>query len=164
MSKSELPHNKDTHKTIILGVGNELMSDEGVGVHVAREMMTRKLPAGVEVIEGGTDGFGLLNIITDADRLIVIDTLKGGSKPGTIYQFHIEDAPATSDMFKTSIHQIGILEVIHLSGLIGKTPYTTVIGVEPGSIAMGMELSDEVRQKVPRVIEIVEKVVSVIKA
>ncbi len=147
-------------KTIILGVGNELMSDEGIGVHVVRKLMNMQLPDGVEAIEGGTDGFGLLNLITEADRMIVIDTLKGGSKPGTIYKFDIEDAPSTPDMFKTSIHQIGILEVIHLSGLIGKTPATTVIGVEPATLSMGMELTDDLRRKIPKVIEIVMDTVS----
>ena len=142
-------------KTIILCVGNELMRDEGVGVHVARILMQHKLPVHVEVIEGGTDGFGLLNIITEADRLIIVDALKGGSPPGTIYQFNIDEVPSTSAIFKTSIHQISILEVVHLSGLIGKTPVTTVIGIEPATISMGMELSDTLKNKLPRIVELI---------
>lgn len=142
-------------KVTILGVGNELLSDEGVGVHVAKKLMKMKLPAHIEVIEGGTDGFGLLNIITDTDRLIVVDCVKGGSAPGTLYKFDIDDVPATPSMFKTSVHQISILEVIHLSGLIGKTPQTTVIGVEPELITSGMELSATIAGKIPRVIELI---------
>lgn len=143
-------------KIVVLGVGNELLSDEGIGVHVAKEIQKKKIfSPEIEVMEGGTDGFGLINIITDTDRLIVIDSLKGGSEPGTIYKFDIEDAPGTPDIFKTSVHQIGILEVINLSSLIGKTPVTTVIGVEPKSISTGMELSEEVKAKIPRVIELV---------
>jgi hydrogenase maturation protease len=57
--------------------------------------------------------------------------------------------------FKTSVHQIGILEVIDLSGLIGKTPFTTIIGIEPKSLEMRMELSPEIREKIPRIIELV---------
>lgn len=145
-------------RIIVLGVGNELLSDEGVGVHVIKTLQKENtLPPEVEVMEGGTDGFGLINIITDTDRLIVIDSIKGGSEPGTIYKFNIEDAPSTPDLFKTSVHQIGILEVINLSSLIGKTPKTTVIGVEPRSITTGMELSEEVRAKIPRVIELVKE-------
>jgi len=145
-------------KIIVLGVGNELLSDEGIGVHVVKELQKENiLPQEVEVMEGGTDGFGLINIITETDRLIVIDSIKGGSEPGTLYKFDIEDAPGTPDLFKTSVHQIGILEVINLSSLIGKTPKTTVIGVEPKSISRGMELSEEVRAKIPRVIELVKE-------
>lgn len=144
-------------KITILGVGNELLSDEGVGVHVVRELQKRDCFPDIEIIEGGTDGFGLLNIITDTDYLIVIDSLRGGEKPGSIYRFDIEDAPACPDLFKTSVHQIGILEVIHLSGLIGKTPKTTVIGIEPKILTRGMKLSPEIRKKIPRVIALIDR-------
>jgi hydrogenase maturation protease len=113
------------------------------------------IPPGIEVIEGGTDGFGLLNIICETDHLVVIDSLKGGSKPGSIYRFNVKDAPSCPDPFKTSVHQIGILEVLNLSGLIGKTPETIVFGVEPKKITTGMELSPEIQEKVPRLIELV---------
>lgn len=146
------------HKIVVLGVGNELLSDEGIGVHVVKALQQENsLPPEVEIMEGGTDGFGLINIITACDRLIVIDSIRGGNQPGTIYKFDIEDAPSTPDLFKTSVHQVGILEVIHLSSLIGKTPKTTVIGVEPKSMTTGMELSDEVKAKLPRVIELVKE-------
>ncbi|HMK49294.1 MAG TPA: HyaD/HybD family hydrogenase maturation endopeptidase, partial [Thermodesulfovibrionales bacterium] len=142
-------------RVLVLGVGNVLLSDEGVGVHVANELMKRELPSNVSVVEGGTDGFRLLNHITEADRLIVVDAVRGGGEPGSIYQFDIDDVRNTPSGFKTSVHQIGILEVIDLSGLICKTPETTVIGVEPKSLEMGLELSPEVQAKIPRVIELV---------
>jgi hydrogenase maturation protease len=140
---------------VILGVGNLLLSDEGVGVHVAHKLMEMDLPAGVEVIEGGTDGFRLMNVVTEADRLIVVDAVKGGSLPGSIYRFDIKDAPSSPDAYKTSVHQIGILEIVHLSELIGQTPETTVIGVEPKSLEMGMALSPEVQEKIPKIIELI---------
>lgn len=140
---------------LILGVGNLLLSDEGVGVHIAQRMMEMKLPPKVRVVEGGTDGFGLINIILEADRMILIDAVRGGGAPGDLYRFDVEECNPFPDLFKTSVHQISILEVINLSGLIGSTPRTTVIGVEPKNLEMGMELSPEVEAKVPRVIEIV---------
>ena len=151
-------------KIIILGLGNELMSDEGIGVHAAKELQKKKLPPHVEVIEGGTDGFGLLNIITATDYLIIIDTLKGGDTPGTIYRFNFKDAPECPDPFKTSIHQIGILEVLNLSGLIGKTPETVIFGIEPKQISMGMELSPSVKNKIPRLLDLIMEEVKRIKA
>jgi hydrogenase maturation protease len=142
-------------KIVILGVGNLLLSDEGVGVHVANELLQLDLPAGVSVVEGGTDGLGLIDIITEADRLIVVDAVKGGGAPGSIYHFDIDEVRGCPSGFQTSAHQIGILEVINLSGLIGQQPYTTVIGVEPKSLEMSMELSPEVKDKIPRIIELV---------
>jgi hydrogenase maturation protease len=96
-----------------------------------------------------------MNVVTGASRLIVVDAVKGGGPPGSIYRFDIKDAPTYPDEYKTSVHQIGILEVIHLSELIGETPETTIIGVEPKSLDMGMELSPEVQAKVSRIIELV---------
>ena len=142
---------------LILGVGNLLLSDEGVGVHVANELMKMDLPPGVMVVEGGTEGFRLLNVITEADRLIVVDAVRGGGAPGSIYRFDINEVRNCPPGFKTSVHQIGILEVIDLSGLIGKTPQTTVIGIEPKSLKMGMELSPEIKAKIPRIIELIQE-------
>jgi len=145
----------DTGGVVILGIGNLLLSDEGIGVHVANRLLEMDLPPGVRVIEGGTDGFRLMNVVTGADRVVVVDAVKGGGEPGSIYRFNIEDAPSSPDTFKTSVHQIGILEVIHFSEFLGKTPEATVIGVEPKSMEMSMELSPEIQEKVPRVIELV---------
>jgi hydrogenase maturation protease len=142
-------------KIVILGVGNLLLSDEGVGVHVANELIKMDLPPGVSVVEGGTDGFRLLNVITEADRLIVIDSVKGGAEPGSIYRFNINEVRNCPPGFMTSVHQIGILEVINLSELVGKKPHTTVIGVEPKSLAMSLELSPEIKAKIPRIIELI---------
>lgn len=148
-------------KIVILGIGNILLSDEGIGVHVANELMNIDLPPEVTVVEGGTDGFRLIDIITEADRLIVIDAVKGGAIPGSIYRFDIDEVKDCPSGFKTSIHQIGILEVINLSSLIGKTPRTTVIGVEPKSLEMGMELSPEVKAKIPRIVEFVKEEIKI---
>ncbi len=142
---------------LILGVGNLLLSDEGVGVHIAQRMMKMDMPPQVQVVEGGTDGFGLVNVITQADRMILIDAVRGGGQPGSIYRFEIEDCPPFPDIFKTSVHQISILEVINLSSLIGSTPRTTIIGIEPACMEMGMELSPAVEAKVPRVIQMIKE-------
>jgi hydrogenase maturation protease len=154
-SEDETNETKFRRNVVVLGIGNVLLSDEGAGVHVANELAKMDLPCNVSVVEGGTDGFRLLNIITEADRLIVVDAVRGGAGPGSIYRFDVEDVRTCPAGFRTSVHQIGILEVIDLSGLIGKTPHTTVIGIEPKSLEMSMELSPVVKEKIPRVIELV---------
>jgi len=144
--------------TVVLCIGNVLLSDEGVGVHVAQVLDEEGLPEGVTLVEGGTDGFKLMNVIVEAGRLVVVDCVKGGAEPGTLYRFDIEDAPTSFSGIKTSVHQIGILEVIHVSELIsGRTPRTTFIGCEPASLAMSMELSDTVAEKIPRIVELVRE-------
>jgi hydrogenase maturation protease len=155
--KTESSTEGQEKKIIILGVGNLLLSDEGVGVHVAQKLMDTTFPPEVEVVEGGTDGFGLINILLRADHLILIDAVKGGGKAGSIYRFNLEECRPFPDIYKTSVHQISILEVINLSGLIGPPPRTTVIGIEPKCLQMGMELSPEIESQIPKVISLVKK-------
>jgi hydrogenase maturation protease len=147
-------------RILILGVGNLLLSDEGVGVHIARKLMEMDFPPEVRVVEGGTDGFGLMHVLLEADRLILVDAVRGGGSPGSIYRFEIEDCPPFPDIYKTSVHQISILEIINLSGLIGSTPRTTIIGVEPKHLGMGMDLSPEIKAKIPRVIQLIREEVA----
>jgi hydrogenase maturation protease len=163
MSTTEMrtPLKRQSKHILILGVGNLLLSDEGVGVHVAQRMMHMELPPEVHVVEGGTDGFGLVNVILEADRMLLIDAVKGGGQPGSIYRFDIDDCPPYPDLFKTSVHQISILEVINLSSLIGSTPQTTIIGVEPSSLDMGMELSPQIEAKIPQIIHMIQEEVAV---
>jgi hydrogenase maturation protease len=142
-------------ETALLGVGNLLLSDEGVGVHVVKQLMGMALPPGVEVIDGGVSGLGLLGAFTEKDRLIVIDAVRGGEAPGSLYRFGIEDLTTYPQRFKMSIHEAGIVDVVRLARLLGRIPKTTIIGVEPKSLEMGMDLSPEIQARVPRVIELV---------
>jgi hydrogenase maturation protease len=142
-------------KTMILGVGNLLLRDEGVGVHVATNLQELPLPDNIEVIEGGTDGFKLFHLIMEADRLIVVDCVKGGDEPASVYRFDIDDFDHFPDVYKTSVHQISITEVVNLSGTMREPPKTTIIGVEPDEISMSMELSPKVQAKLARVLEII---------
>lgn len=143
-----------TDKTVILGVGNLLMSDEGVGVHVAHALEQLDLPDHIAVVEGGTDGFRLMNVIEGAARVIVIDAIKGGCEPGTLYRFGIDEVPPHIDAFRTSVHQVGIQEVIQLVSLVGERPPTTILGIEPACLEMGLELSGALKARLPRLYEI----------
>ena len=138
-------------RAVILGVGNVLLTDEGVGIHAVRRLEQMPLPDGVSVFDGGTEGFGLMDVIADLDRLVVIDCVRGGEPPGSIYCFDVGELGVPIDKFQTSVHQVGILEVLHLVELVGKRPHTTIVGVEPASLEMNMELSDVVASKLEAV-------------
>ena len=141
-------------KILILGVGNLILKDEGVGVHAVRELEGRNLPAHVEVIDGGTYLMDLLSVIQEAERIIVIDALKGGGEPGTIYRVTPDDLMAETER-ALSLHQVGLLEVLGMVRQLGGDPHAVIIGVEPKEIAWGMELTPEVAAKLPKVIEMV---------
>jgi len=142
-------------KTIILGLGNLLLSDEGVGVHVIRGLQELGLPGGVEVVDGGTAGFELLPFLKEAERVIVVDAARGGGKPGSVYRLKPgELSEATPGL---SLHQLSLREVLQAAELLGIKPEVVIIGVEPERIAPGMDLSPAVEAALPRAIDAVLK-------
>jgi len=148
-------------KTVVLGAGNELFKDEGVGVHVARILQT-KLPLSssvVEVVDGGTSP-DIWPLIDGADKLIIVDAVRGGCEPGTIYRFTPQQIVADRGLI-TSVHQMGILENLSLMELVGGKPKETVIiGVEPKELEPGLELSPELQKRMPKIIQTVLEEIS----
>jgi len=141
-------------KTVVLGAGNELFKDEGVGVHAARILQTKLLPSDVEVIDGGTSP-DIWSLIDGADKLIIVDAVRGGCEPGTIYRFTPQQIVADRGIV-TSVHQMGILENLSLMELVGGKPKETVIiGVEPAELEPGLELSAKLQERMPKIIQTV---------
>jgi len=148
-------------KTVVLGTGNELFKDEGVGVHVARILQTKLPPSSsdVEVIDGGTSP-DIWSLIDGADKLIIVDAVRGGCEPGTIYRFTPQQIVAETGII-TSVHQMGILENLSLIELVGSKPgETIIIGVEPSELEPGLELSPELQKRMPKIIQTVLEEIS----
>lgn len=145
-------------RILVLGVGNLLLKDEGVGVHVARKLMEMDLPSHVEVLEGGTEGLDLLDDIEGRDKVIVIDTVQAEQAPGTIYRFSdkdIEERPKS----RLSLHDIDMTDLLKLADVLGvKKPEVVVIGIEPKDMGTAsLELSPEIEALIPKVIDLVLK-------
>ncbi len=144
-------------RTAIVGIGNSLMKDDGVGVHVVRALASASLPQHVEAIDGGTDP----DVVFDLerfDRVIVVDAVRGGEAPGTVYRFGDEvELEAASGR---SSHDVGLLETLRALRPSGEVPEIVVLGVEPQEIDWGLDLSPVVRASVSRVVEIVQREVS----
>ena len=140
---------------LVLGVGNILLSDEGVGVRVVEALQWMKLPDGVEVLDGGTASMALLDSLSNRDEVIVIDAVKGNHDPGTIYRFTPADMNAQKEIV-TSLHQIDLLDALSQVELLGHAPHDVVLyGIEPKELGLGLELTPEVKAALPRVIELV---------
>lgn len=143
-------------KTVVLGAGNELMKDEGVGVHAIRVLQAElpRLNTDVELIDSGTSP-DLSHLVQGADKLIIIDAVKGGFEPGTIYRFNTDQMVSDTGV-TTSLHQIGIIESLRMMELTGGRPIeTVVIGVEPAEVDIGLELSQEIQTLMPKIVQTV---------
>lgn len=143
-------------RAIVLGIGNILLSDEGVGVRAVEALRRRfEFPADVEVIDGGTSTMELLDDLSQARLLIVVDAVKAGQPPASIAHMSGNDLPVFF-RGKLSPHQTGLSDLLASLELLGEAPRETIIvGVEPAAWSLGMALSDQVKAILPQVLDMV---------
>jgi hydrogenase maturation protease len=140
-------------KTLILGIGNLLLCDEGVGVHVARALQRETLPMEVTTLEIGTGFLDAISAIEQADRILIVDAMKGDEEPGTVYRVPFEDCARPECI--ASLHGFDLSRVIFLAGK-DITPEVVVFGVEPARIDWDTELSPQVQRAVPFIVQAVK--------
>ncbi len=141
-------------KTLVLGLGNLLLSDEGVGVRVVEQLQARyHFPPDVQVLDGGTLGLDLMPYVEKADRLLVIDALHLGARPGTLARLEGEEVPAFFSL-KVSPHQMGLADLLAASRLCGRYPQQVVLwGVQPERLEVGLELSPSIAAQVETLVD-----------
>ncbi|MGZ6670686.1 MAG: HyaD/HybD family hydrogenase maturation endopeptidase [Solirubrobacteraceae bacterium] len=127
---------------VVIGLGNVVLSDDGVGVHAVRRLRERThLRDGVELIEGGTAGLLLLPHLADARRAIIVDAIDTGAPPGTLIRLDGDDWPAAFATHHT-VHDVGLRDLLGAAQLSGAWPQRLVLhGVQPATTVVGIELS-----------------------
>ncbi len=146
-------------KTLVLGIGNVLMGDEGVGVHVVRHLQSLRLPESVECLDGGTGCFVLLEPMQSAERLIIIDATLDERPPGSLQR--VEPRYSTDYPPTLTAHDIGLKDLLDVFYLSGKQSGVVLFAVSINPLQeMGMELSPELAAAIPRIAEQVVKEIS----
>ncbi|HPF48802.1 MAG TPA: hydrogenase maturation protease [Caldisericia bacterium] len=125
---------------LVIGLGNTLLKDEGIGVHVVNALRNHPLPSGVELIDGATMGVDLLNYILDSDRVIIVDAAKMGLKPGEYRNFGLSEIDM-DNVPSLSLHDLSLPETLALGQIIAGLPPMVIIGIEPETIDPGDDLS-----------------------
>jgi hydrogenase maturation protease len=139
---------------LILGLGNPLQGDDGIGCRIADELLTHTLPDNVEVVDGGTPGIGLLNLFEGRQRVIIIDAAEMGQPPGQVVRFRPEDVTLTGSAQRFSLHRSGVADALALGRELGLAlPEMVVFGVQPERVDWGQGLSPKVEAAVPGLIE-----------
>jgi len=142
--------NNNTEKHItVLGVGNFLFADEGLGVHVVERLMDGyEFSENVSVEDGGVLGLELLGIMSETDHLIVVDTIRKGAVPGTFHRMEGEQIPRRMRA-KNSLHEVDFIEAFTCCQLLDKVPETVILGLEPLDIeTLSIELTPTIRDRV----------------
>jgi hydrogenase maturation protease len=140
-------------RLLILGIGNLLLADEGIGVHAAQALKRKDMPEGVAVLDVGTAILEALPELERADRVIVIDAVMAGKEPGTVYRIAYDDCEIPMQI--SSVHGFDLSRVVAMTSR-QTPPSVTVIGVEPARIEWSLELSPPVAKALDVVLQMVE--------
>lgn len=164
----------DRLRVTVLGVGNVLRRDDGVGVHVVEALRRRfRFPEGVRLVDGGLGGPALLGVVEAADALVAVDAVRGGQAPGTVYRIPAAEllrdpggargdgegarvATPAAARSPWSLHEAGLLDLIALA--LGTNPWlrATIVGVEPlETREWGTELTPPVAARLPALLDLV---------
>jgi hydrogenase maturation protease len=140
-----------TVRTLVLGLGNILLRDEGIGVWVAESLSREfRFPPEVAMLEGGTLGLDLLPRLDGVERLLLVDAVKLGREPGEIVRLEGDAVPAALDV-KISPHQVGVQDLLAAARLMGREPPLVVLwGMEPERLDPGTGFSPRVAEALPQ--------------
>lgn len=140
--------------TLILGIGNLLVGDEGLGVHASRALLEQGVPAGTRVMEAGTSILDILPLLEEPRHLVVMDAMQADGRPGTIYRVPLEACRYTPNI--SSMHGFDLPRAMYLAGC-KQLPDAVVFGVEPALLDWSLELSGLVAAALPFLLDAVRR-------
>lgn len=139
----------------VLGIGNILLKDDGIGVHIINELLKENYPQNVDIVDGGTAILDLLDVFVKNSKIIVVDTLKGGHEPGTIYKVTPEEMGSYMKS-NSSLHDVQVLDMLKNANLLGYNPEVVIIGMEPSEIEYNIGLSDILQNEFEKLLDVVK--------
>lgn len=141
-------------RTLILGLGNILLGDDGLGVRAVERLQERcDMPPELSVLDGGTLGLALMQVLSGVDRAILVDAVMTGDPPGTLVRLS-GDAVAPAIEAHLSPHQIGVADLLDgLRWLDAVPPELLLVGIVPEKVELGLELSAAVEQRMPELVQ-----------
>ena len=144
--------------TLIIGCGNILLGDEGIGVHFIQNLEKGELPAGIQLLDGGTGGIELISYIKEADKVIIVDSIQAQGESGAIYKFKPCDYEQENSPFgSASLHEISLKDVFATMKQLKIKKNITIFAIEPESIELKMELSKKIKALLPKLTDLVLK-------
>jgi hydrogenase maturation protease len=137
---------------LVLGVGNLLLCDEGVGIHVIHALEKKTMPTKVLLIDGGTGGFELIRFFRGMKKAIIVDAIKADAQPGTVVRLTLKDVTMYRNR-PLSVHQNGLLELLQKVKEMSKAPETILYGIViEETNKYGLDLSCKVKRSIPKVV------------
>lgn len=145
-------------KILVLGLGNLVLKDEGVGIHAVQRMQQRKLPEGIDILDGGTGGIFMIGILQQYDHVIMIDATLDANPPGTVRR--LKPKYSTDYPRLMSAHEIGLKDMIDAMIVQDHIPDIDLVIVSARDVQeIGMELSSPVEKALPEIIDTVNEII-----
>jgi hydrogenase maturation protease len=143
----------DAIRVAVLGAGNELMADEGVGVHIVRRLAAEGGEPRVAFIEAGTALVQAVDLVEAGSTVLVVDAASGGGEPGSVYRLGLDDVAARRGV---SLHEASLPEVFAVARLGGaRLGPVVILGIEPAAVEVGTDLSPTMEARLPAILDVV---------
>jgi hydrogenase maturation protease len=139
-----------SERKLVVGLGNILLKDEGVGVRCVELLRSRNLNQDVKIVDGATMGFDLLEEMRGFDRVVLVDAVDMGKEPGYIASFGAEELLKVAGGKKFSLHEFNLVDVIQLGKKLGYSmDKVRIVGIQPAEVGWGSRLSKIIEEKLP---------------
>jgi len=148
---------EEKKRIVVLGVGNLLLGDEGIGIHAINELMKESFGDNVRIVDAGTAGIDLLFWLEDTDYAIIVDCVDADAEPGTIFRLPAEELILDAPGKIASLHEINLPEVLSTAKKLGRLPPTVIYGVQGEKIDFCDRLSPQVKKALPRLLELIRQ-------
>lgn len=147
---------KAEKSVLILGIGNILHKDDGLGVFIVNEIenSVKDIPEYVEIADGGVLGYDLLSLMSGREKIIIVDALKADDEPGSVYKFPAKHLTDRGNKF--SLHEMGVKKIVDMLALTGERPDVEIVGIVPEDISsLEIGISDSVKKSVSKAVELI---------
>ena len=149
----------NTKKVLVMGVGNTLLQDDGIGVHVTESLKASYSTQDLDILDGGTIGLSLLPEIEDADAVIIIDASEIGERPGSMRIFRNAEIDQQLSGKKKTVHEVAVSDLFSAAAIRGRCPAErALIAIQPGSTDLGLEMTADVQAAIPGACEAVNSI------
>ena len=161
---AEISRNMTLHakrgKFLVMGVGNTLLQDDGIGIHVVESLRNSTNPdPDLRIIDGGTIGLSLLPEVEDADALVIVDAAEIGEQPGTVRVFHNGEVDRHLSGKKRTVHEVAVLDLLAAAAIRGRCPPArALVAIQPASTDWGLEPTPKVQAAIPAACETITSI------
>lgn len=140
----------------MIGLGNLLLKDDGIGPRVIQELHKEKLPTGIKAVEAGGSFYNYWDLFRESRYIIAVDSMQGGGQPGTVYMLDANQINYPVQALG-AVHEVHFLDVLKLARHYSANPDVTIIGMEPKEIDFSLELSPEISARLPALVKLVKE-------